>query len=102
MNPMLLKAFLAMVPASVLFVTSGVVLRRETSTASLVQLIGAGCLVIVVLTHVCEAVGLLPWMHWGQQHSFGHYVDFSSTVLGLTLVPAGVFMRQRRKRRVAA
>jgi|SRR4029453_11505889 hypothetical protein len=42
---------------------------------------GAGCLLVVVLTHACEAFRLFPWMHWGAEHSVGHYVDLSSAVL---------------------
>jgi hypothetical protein len=44
---------------------------------------------IVVGTHVAEALELLPWMQWGLEHSPGHYLDFWSAVLGLTLFPAG-------------
>ncbi len=51
------------------------------------------CLVIVVLTHICEALGLFPWMGWGAEHSAGHYLDLSSAVLGLTLFPAGYLIR---------
>jgi succinate dehydrogenase/fumarate reductase cytochrome b subunit len=49
----------------------------------------AGCVVLVVLCHICEAIRLLPWMHWGDEHSVGHYIDFGSAVLGLTLFPFG-------------
>ena len=31
----------------------------------LIQLLGAGCLIAVVLTHISEAFHWLPWMHWG-------------------------------------
>jgi len=34
----------------------------------------APCLAVVVLTHVAEALHLFPWMHWGQEHSVGHYL----------------------------
>ena len=44
---------------------------------------------MVVLTHVSEALQLFPWMHWGGEHSVGHYLDFTSAVLGLTLFPLG-------------
>jgi hypothetical protein len=56
---------------------------------SFLQLIGAGCLLVVGLCHVCEAVYLFPWMRWGLQDSVGHYLDLYSCVLGLTLFPAG-------------
>jgi len=44
---------------------------------------------VVVLTHVSEAFHLFPWMHWGLEQSVGHYLDFWSAVLGLTLFPVG-------------
>ena len=91
-----------MVPTSIFLVASTAVFRREESRGSLIQLMGAGCLVIVVLTHIFEAVGLLPWMHWGQERSLGHYIDFWSAVLGLTLVPAGFLMRRLRKGHVSS
>ena len=31
-------------------------------------------------------------MHWGLEHSAGHYVDLVGAVLGLTLFPAGYFL----------
>src|SRR5215469_202834 len=54
---------------------------------------GMACLVVVVLTHVCEARHLLPWMGWGLKHSAGHYLDLSSAILGLALVPSGFILR---------
>jgi hypothetical protein len=39
---------------------------------SFAQLFGAGCLVMVALTYICNALHLLPWMHWGDEHSVGH------------------------------
>jgi hypothetical protein len=30
---------------------------------------------MVVLTHLCEALHLFPWMHWGLENSVGHYLD---------------------------
>ncbi len=53
------------------------------------QLVGAAGLVVVVLTHVCEAHHLFPSMGWGLRHSAGHYLDLTSAFLGLTLLPAG-------------
>jgi hypothetical protein len=55
----------------------------------LLQLIGAGCLVVVVLTHVAEAFKLFPTMGWGLPTSPGHYLDLISAVLGCTLLPLG-------------
>ncbi len=44
---------------------------------------------IVVFSHVCEALGLFPWMRWGLKGSVGHYLDFWSAIFGLALFPAG-------------
>jgi len=95
----LLKALVLLVPAGLLFSYSLVLFRRKASWSAL-QLIGATCLVIVVLTHVCEAVCLFPWMHWGTAHIVGHDLDLSSAVLGLTLFPAGYLIRLVTKPRV--
>ncbi len=46
----------------------------------------------LALTHVSEALHLFPWMHWGLEDSFGHYLDLSSAVLGLTLFPTGYLL----------
>jgi hypothetical protein len=89
MNITLLKALVALMPASMLFSGSVVLFFRGTTVWSCLQLIGAGCLIVVALAHVCEGLHLFPWMHWGRQHSVGHYLDFWSAVLGLTLFPAG-------------
>jgi hypothetical protein len=89
MNVTLLKGLVALVPASILFSGSVALFFRGKTVCSLLQLLGAGCLVVVVLTHVCEALHLFPWMHWGLQHGVGHYLDFWSAVLGLTLFPVG-------------
>jgi len=60
---------------------------KGKTVCSFLQLLGAGCQVVVVLTHLCEALHLFPWMQWGSEHSVGHYLDFWSAVLGLTLFP---------------
>ena len=92
MNITLLKALVALVPTSVLLSASVVLFLRGKTVSSLLQLLGAGCLVMVVLTHVSEALQLFPWMHWGQEHSVGHYLDLGSAVLGLTLFPIGYLL----------
>jgi hypothetical protein len=45
---------------------------RGKTLYSFLQLLGAACLVVVVLTHVSEALHLFPWMHWGLEHGAGH------------------------------
>ena len=72
MNITLLKALVRVV-ASVraVFWFGALVLKRKNCVVVL-QLFGAGCLVLIVLTHVSEALHLFPWMHWGLEHSAGH------------------------------
>jgi hypothetical protein len=89
MNAMLLKALLALVPAGMLFSGSTVLFLRTKSVSSWLQLLGAGCLVMVVLAHIFEALHLFPSMQWGLEDSVGHYLDFWGAVLGLTLFPMG-------------
>ena len=72
---MLLKTVVALVPAFVLFSGSIVLFSRQKTVSSLLQLLGAGCLVMVVLTHVSEPLRLFPWMDWGLEDSVGHYLD---------------------------
>jgi hypothetical protein len=55
----------------------------------LLQIFGAGCLVIVMLTHVAERFDLFPGMGWGLPNSPGHYLDLVSAILGFILLPLG-------------
>jgi hypothetical protein len=98
MNATLLKALVALVPACILFSGSIVLFCRGKTLCSFLQLIGAGCLVMVVITHLCEALHLFPWMHWGSEHSVGHYLDLWSAVLGLTMFPIGYLLHALTKR----
>ena len=98
MNPTLLRAVLALVPALALLAVFLIRFTRTKSTGSLLQLLGAAFLVLVVLAHVCEGLGLLAWMQWGRPHSIGHYVDLASAVIGVTLVPLGYVLARKRGR----
>ncbi len=98
MSAALLKGLVALAPASMLFSGSVVLFFRGKTVCSLLQLLGAGCLVVVVLTHVCEALHLFPWMHWGLGQGVGHYLDFWSAVVGLTLFPVGYLFHALTKR----
>ena len=89
MNVTLVTPLAALAPVCMLLFASAVMFFREKSVPSLLQLVGAGCLVVVVLAHICEALHLFPWMHWGDEHSVGHYLNFGSAILGLTLFPLG-------------
>ena len=94
------KALIALVPASMLFSGSLILFLREKTFSSLLQLLGAACLIVVVLTHVLEAFRLFPSMHFGREHSIGHYLDLWSAVFGLTLFPAGYLLHSLTKRRL--
>ena len=98
MNATLAKALVALVPAGILFVGAVLLFLREKILGSFLQLLGVGCLVVVVLAHIAEALHLLPWMHWGEEHSVGHYLDLRSAVLGLTLFPMGYLLHALTKR----
>src|SRR5438128_12501181 len=87
MNTTLSKALVALVPAGILFVGSVLLFLRERTRGSFLQPLGAGCLVVLILTHVFQALHLLPWMQWGSTHTAGHYLDLGTPVLGLTLFP---------------
>jgi len=89
MSAGLVKGVVALAAACILFSGSVLTFRRETTVWSFLQTLGAGCFVVVAATHVCEALHLFPWMHWGLEHSVGHYLDFWSAVLGFTLFPIG-------------
>jgi hypothetical protein len=87
----LARALVALVPAGMLFAGAAVLFFRGKTVGSL-QLLGAGCLAVVVLTHVSEALHMFPWMAWGRERSAGHYLDLWSAVLGLTLFPVGYLL----------
>src|SRR5215831_18557766 len=89
MQDTLRKALMAFVPVCLLFAWSLVSFVHGKAVCSFLQLFGAGCLVVVVLTHVCEALHLLPFMHWGSPSSMGHALNLWSAVPGLTLCPLG-------------
>ena len=92
MNAALVKAMIALVPACTLLLGSAVLFFRARNGSAVFQLLGAGFLVVVVVTHIFEALNLFAWMHWGHEYSVGHYVDLVSAVLGLTLFPVGYLL----------
>src|SRR6266542_5831526 len=98
MTGALLRALMALVPVAFLFAWSSRSRARATTVWGAVQLAGAGCLVVVVLTHICEALTLFPVMQWGSPTSVGHYLDLSSAALGLSLVPVGYLGRRASRR----
>src|SRR5437899_6117896 len=98
MNATLSKALIMLVPAGILFVGSVLLFLRERTLGSFLQLLGAGCLMMVILTHLCEALHVFSWMHYGQEHSVGHYLDLLSAVLGVTLFSIGYLLHALSKR----
>jgi len=97
-NVTLVNAMIALVPACMLFSGSVILFFSARTVSSFLQFFGGGCLIVVVLTHVSEALHLFPWMHWGLEHSVGHYLDFFSAVLGLTLFPLGYLLHVLNQR----
>jgi hypothetical protein len=91
-NSTLVKALAALVPTLMLVSGSAYLFFRGRSTLFLLQLIGAACLMFVVLTHLAEALHLFPWMHWGMEHRVGHYLDLFGAIFGLTLFPIGYLL----------
>jgi len=75
MNGILLKALILSVPACTLFAGAAVLSFRSKSVPSLPQLLGAGCLTVVVLTHVADALDLFSGMGWGIENSIGEAVE---------------------------
>ena len=100
MNFTLLKALAALVPVGMLFCGSAVLFSKGKTFRSFLQLLGAGCLAVVVLAHVFEALHVFPWMHWGLENSVGHYLDFCGAVLGLTLFPTGYLLHALREQQL--
>ena len=89
---LLIPTLVVFVPACMLFTGSLALLVRGVTLSSFLQLLGATCLVIVVVAHVCEALHLFPSMGWGLEGSPGHYLDLTSAVLGLTFFPLGYLL----------
>ena len=89
MSPTLFKGLIALVPTGTLFFGSILLFLREKTGWSFLQLVGAGCLMVVMLAHVAEALDWFPWMGWVLAHSVGHFIDLWSAISGLTLFPVG-------------
>jgi amino acid permease len=92
MNDVVLKPFVALIPACVLFAGSAIIFLRRKTMSSFFQLLGAAALVVVVLAHVLETLRVWPQMGWGFQSSVGHYLDLLCAILGVTLFSLGYLM----------
>jgi hypothetical protein len=96
-NSTLLKALLALLPVLLLFAGAVVLFVKRKAPRFFLQLLGAGCLVLVPLAHIAEALHVFPWMRWGLEHSPGHYLDLGSAVLGLALFPLGYLLHALKR-----
>ena len=76
------------------FVASAITLAQERDASSVIQSLGAGCLIVVVLTHVAEKFDFFPSMGWGLPDGTGHYLDLVSAIAGLILLPTGYLLRK--------
>jgi len=101
MTSALVRSLVALVPTGMLLCGAAVLFVREKSVYSFLQLTGTGSLAVVALSHIAEALHLFPSMHWGLEHSAGHYVDLWSAILGLTLFPIGYLLQALQKRRAS-
>jgi|SRR5215831_17628046 len=72
--------------------------RRLRSAGAICQLVGALAMSVVVLTHIAETTGFASSMGWGRPDSVGHYLDLSSAIIAVTLVPLGLGLRMRDRR----
>jgi len=92
------------IPVCAILFVSIMGFAREKTVWRFLQLTGAVSLLMVVLAHIAEALHVIPWMHWGESDSPGHYLDLFSAILGLILLPAGYLFRvlSRRRRRADA
>lgn|SRR5262249_34365487 len=77
----LIRTIVASVPTCILFAGSLVLLLREKAPSSYLQVVGTGCLVVVVLAHICEALQFFPSMGWGLERSAGHYLNVGELFL---------------------
>jgi hypothetical protein len=93
MTPAVLKGILALAATSMLLAGSAILYHRRGTVGFALQLLGVACFVVVALTHVFEALAILPALGWGQPGSIGHYIDLGAAVLGLTLVSAGLLFQ---------
>src|SRR5438105_7936065 len=93
MNVAVLEGILALAATSTLLVGLAILYRRRGTVGSALQLLGVACFVVVAITHVFEALAILPALGWGQPRSIGHFIDLGAAVLGLTLVCAGLLFQ---------
>lgn len=93
----LIKALIALIAVCLLFYWSKKTLSKKKNLSSRLLVIGSAFLIIVPIVHIFEVTRLFAFMGWGNPHSFGHYLDLTSAVLGLTLFPFGLILHWVKK-----
>lgn len=88
----LIEALAILLLTGLLCSAAAILFVRAKNAATAMQLAGSGCLVLVAVFHIFEALDLLPQMGWGQEGSVGHYLDMACAVLGLSLFTIGYLL----------
>lgn len=99
MNSTSIKGILILIPASLLLVGSLKSFSMSPRLPNILMVIGAVCLTIVPITHICEGLQWFTFLHWGDENSIGHYIDLLTAVIGVILFPAGYFLDVIRKQK---
>ena len=100
MKVALFKSLAAMVPALMLLAGSLRQYSRGRRLSSLAQAVGAACFLLIVASHVCEALNWFPAMRWGVEDSVSHYLNLGSAIVGFTLFPLGYLLHAFTENRV--
>jgi hypothetical protein len=82
------------IPVFIAFGASAKAFAKERTLATLVQLVGAVCLLVVLFAHLSEALGFLPAIGWGQPNTVGHYIDLACAITGVVLLAVGYVSRR--------
>ncbi len=99
MNQALVRSIVILVPTMVLMVAAALVFSQQRTIATLLQIVGALCLLLVATFHLFEALELFPAMGWGRADSPGHFVDLASAILGVGVFPVGYLLHALSERR---
>ena len=78
-----MKALLALVVTTIAFGAAAILYHKRRDTAAVLFVLGTAFLIVVTLTHVFEAFGLLLAFRWGRPDSVGHYIDLGAALLGV-------------------
>ena len=98
MTATLARALLIGAPILLLLVLSFLRFVRTPALTAAFPMLGAACLLVMVVSHVAEAQHFFPSMGWGERHSPGHYVDMTSTWLGIAFLVAASLCPLLRRR----